>query len=143
MDQPAIIYGQVGGYQNSGRQESLTRYNYITMTLHVTGAGASQFGTLIGPNISGLYLHRISAFYASGAPGGDSTIQVQDFTGGVATPIGSLTLTAALATYTLATATFTGASTGPTDLLVMAVGTDGGHRTIFATAYLATSPLRR
>jgi len=139
-----MIYEQEAGRRGaSGRDDALTRYKYLTATLHVTSAGVSQFGALIGPNVSGLYLHRISAFYASGVPDGTTTIQVQDFTSGSPVSIGTLNLTIGLATYTLATQTFTGQPVGPNSLLVMAVGTDHLHRTIWATAYFATSPLRR
>lgn len=125
------------------RQYTDTEWKYLTITLHVNAAGASTFSPLIGPHISRLFCIRISAVYMSGAPGADTTLELQDFTGGVPVTLATLTLPAALATGTEVTDTYQEVEIGPNVLAVLAVGTDGGHRDIFATAYAAQSPLRR
>lgn len=125
------------------RQYTETEWKYIPITLYVNGAGASTFSPLVGPHISRLFIVRISAFYASGAPGSDTVISLQDFTSGGPVTLASLTLPAALATGTEITDTFQEVEIGPQVLAVLAVETDGGHRDIFATAYAGQSPLRR
>lgn len=144
MARDNIIYRnpQASGVQ-ARRQYTETEWAYIPITLHVDGGGTSTFSPLVGPHISRLFVVRISAFYMSGAPGGDTTIELQDFTGGVPVTLASLTLPAALATGTEATDTFQEVEIGPSVMAVLAVGTDGGHRDIFATAYAAQVPLRR
>ncbi len=81
---------------------------------------------------------------------GNTVISVDAHNGGVPTPLGQLTLDSGLAAFTVANIIFTSDEhqdgvpiTASENMVIMAVGTDGGHRNIFATAYFAQIPLRR
>jgi len=142
MEQENLVYTNPVVGENR-RSYNSPDWSYIPITLYVNGSGASTFGPLIGPHIARLFVVRISAFYASGTVTGNGTLLLQDFTGGSPIELARLTLSSGLATYTEATATFQEVEIGPTTMVILAVGTDGGHRSIFATAYAAQSPLRR
>lgn len=130
------------------RQYTDTEWKYLTTTLHVNAGGASTFSPLIGPHISRLFVLRISACYGSGVITGDTVLTLADITGGVPTTLATLTIPMALATFTEVTQVYqvtptTQVEIGPSNMVVLAVSTDGGHRDIFATAYAGQSPLRR
>ena len=112
----------------------------------------SHLDPLINPDfIARLFLVRIAAFHSGGGTvTGDTIISVDAHNGGVPTPLGQLTLDSGLAAFEVANIIFTSENqedgvpiTASDNMVIMAVGTDGGHRNIFATAYFAQIPLRR
>lgn len=143
--QDNIIYRGGIGLRDNTRQYTDTEWKYIPMSLWVNGAGVSFLNPVTGPHISRLFVVRISAFHSGGAvAGGNTVIAVHDFnTGGAGgTALASLTIPTAVAAWTEVTEEFQ-VPVGLDNFLILSVATDGGHRQIFATAYLAQVPLRR
>lgn len=126
------------------RSNSPTQWRTITLPLYVNTAGTSFLTPMVFPRIPRLFVIRISATHTGNAvAGGNTTIAVHNFAGGVGNAIASLVMPTAMAAWAEATATYVDAEVPlDTGILMLTVATDGGHRQIWATAYLQQVPLR-
>lgn len=96
-------------------------------------------GRMIKPN---LRLIKMIGHYRSGAPGGNSTVLVADqSTAEPGTTLATLTLTQALATFTVVSADFN-VEILPGKCIGVVIGTDNGHRGIVVSAWFSQVPRR-
>ena len=109
----------------------------VPMYFHLTSAGVAQPGHMVTPTVDRIRLIRLAAWYQSGTVTGSSTIVLNQVFGPLQT-LATLTLPQALSTSSISVANFD-LAIPPNAPLSLAIGVDGGHRTIFCTALFRQS----
>lgn len=128
-----------------GLAQTLRHRIRFPLGYHLTSTGVAHLAPLVFP--AGmieptLKLVNIAGWHDGAAvAGGNTTLLLRNYTSGAPTTLATFTLATALASYTV-TSTDYEVNIPDGARLTLAVGTDGGHRAIYASAWFSQIPRR-